>query len=170
MEIIKQLYDVASLFDRVENLAVVRETFGKIAPIELEYRGMDRENVQAVLDDIYRTAELVCTGVYTNDQSFEFKELQSGVRRIRDLIISESFNQYSAIVAASKAAYLAVLLGKGIDEIRRYDPAVDLRSERVGTALDGSGQALVSPVINKVKSLRPEAFWYWKEVERLLGE
>ena len=73
-------------------------------------------------------------------------------------------------MAASKAAYLAVLLGKGIDEIRRYDPAVDLRSERVGTALDGSGQALVSPVINKVKSLRPEAFWYWKEVERLLGE
>lgn len=169
MEIIKQLFDVASLFDRVENLAVVRETFGKIAPIELEYRGMDRENVQAVLDDIYRTAELVCTGVYTNDQSFEFKELQSGVRRIRDLIISESFNQYSAIVAASKAAYLAVLLGKGIDEIRRYDPAVDLRSERVGTALDSSGQALVSPVINKVKALRPEAFWYWNEVERLLG-
>lgn len=113
---------------------------------------------------------LVCTGVYTNAQSFEFKELQGGVRRIRDLIISENFNQYSAIVAASKAAYLSVLLVKGIDEIRRYDPSVDLRSDRVGMVLDGSGQALVSPVINKVKALRPEAFWYWRQVELLLGE
>lgn len=170
MEIVKQLFDVASLFDRVEDLSVVRETFGKIAPIELEYRGLDRGNVDAVLDDIFRTADLVCTGVYMNDQSFEYKELQSGVRRIRDLIISESFNQYSVIVAASKAAYLSVLLKMGENGIRRYDPTVDLRSERVGTALDGSGQALVHPVINKVKALRPEAFWYWKETERLLAE
>ena len=160
MEIIKQLYDVASLFDRVDNLAVVRETFGKIAPIELEYREMDRDNIQAVFDDIYHTSELVCTGVYTNDQSFEFKELQAGVRRIRDLIISESFTQYSAMVAASKAAYLSVLLNKGIDTINRFDPSVDLRGERL--------ELPVNPVINKVKSLRPEAFWYWKETEKLL--
>ena len=162
MEIIKQLYDVASLFDRVDNLAVVRETFGKIAPIELEYREMDRDNIQAVFDDIYHTSELVCTGVYTNDQSFEFKELQAGVRRIRDLIISESFTQYSAMVAASKAAYLSVLLNKGIDTINRYDPSVDLRRERL--------ELPVNPVINKVKSLRPEAFWYWKETEKLLRD
>ena len=86
MEIIKQLYDVASLFDRVDNLAVVRETFGK----------------------------------------------------------------------------LSVLLNKGIDTINRYDPSVDLRGERL--------ELPVNPVINKVKSLRPEAFWYWKETERLLRD
>ena len=159
MEIIKQLFDVASLFDRVEDLSVVRETFGKIAPIELEYRGLDRENMTDVLEDIYWTAELVCTGVYTNDQSFEYKELSSGVRRIRDLIISESFNQYSAIVAASKAAYLSVLLRLGVNEISRYDPSVDLRSVKLGER--------VSPVMNKIRALRPEAFWYWMEIERM---
>lgn len=161
MEIIKQLFDVASLFDRVENLAVVRETFGKIAPIELAYRGMEDYGVEAVLDDIYLTSELICTGIYTGNQSFEFKELQSGVKRIRNLIISENFNQYSAMVAASKTAYLSVLLRLGVDEVRRYDPAVDLRSVRVGER--------VNPVINKMKALRPEAFWYWMETERLLG-
>lgn len=66
MEIIKQLFDVASLFDGVEDLRVVRETFGRIAPIELEYRGLNKDNLMAVLEDIYRTAELVCTGIYTN--------------------------------------------------------------------------------------------------------
>ena len=161
MEIIKQLFDVASLFDRVEDLSVVRKTFGKIAPIELEYRGLDRENLTAVLKDIYRTAELVCTGVYTNDQSFEYKELSTGVRRIKDFIVSESFNHYSAIVAASKAAYLSVLLRLEVNEIRHYDHVVDLRGVRLGKR--------VNPVLNKIRALRPEAFWYWMEIERMMG-
>lgn len=160
MEIIKQLFDVASLFDRIDDLSVVRETFSKIAPMELEYRGLDRNNLQAVLDDIYRTAELVCTGVYTKDQSFEFKELLGGVRRIRDLIISENFNQYSAIVAASKAAYLSLLLGEGINTLNRFDSTIDLRNVRLESPLN--------PVVNKIKSLKPEAFWYWRETEKLL--
>ena len=160
MEIIKQLFDVASLFDRIDDLSVVRETFSKIAPLELEYRGLDRNNLQAVLDDIYRTAELVTTGVYTKDQSFEFKELLGGVRRIRDLIISENFNQYSAIVAASKTAYLSLLLGEGIDTFNRFDSTVDLRNVRL--------ESPINPVVNKIKSLKPEAFWYWREIEKLL--
>lgn len=160
MEIIKQLFDVASLFDRVEDLSMVRKTFEKIAPVELDYRGMSHADVTAVLDDIYKTSELLCTGIYTNDQSFEYKELQSGVHRIRDLIISERFNQYSAMVAASKAAYLAVLLRLGIDEVKHYDNSVDLRNVRIGES--------VNPVLNKMKALQPEAFWYWVEIERIL--
>lgn len=41
MEIIKQLFDVASLFDRIDDLSAARATFEKIAPIELDYRQMD---------------------------------------------------------------------------------------------------------------------------------
>lgn len=161
MEIIKQLFDVASLFDRIDDLSVVRETFGRIAPLELEYRGLDRNNLQMVLDDIRKTAELVCTGVYTNNQSFEFKELLGGVHRIRDLIICENFNQYSAIVAASKAAYLSLLLERGIDILNRFDPTVDLRSVRL--------ESPINPVVNKIKSVKPEAFWYWHEIEKLFN-
>lgn len=162
MEIIKQLFDVASLFDRVENLSVVHETFEKIAPLEMEYRGMVNRDLQIVLNDIYQTAELVCTGGFTNDQSFEFKELLNGVHRIKDLIISERFNQYSAIVAASKAAYLSVLLGKGVHVMKRYNPTVDLRNVRIDEP--------VNPTLNKIKSLKPEAFWYWMETEKLMKE
>lgn len=160
MEIIKQLFDIASLFDRIDNLAIVRSTFGKIAPIELAYRGMDSSDTKPILDDIYKTSELICTGMYTKDTSFEYKELAIGIRRIHDLIISENYTHYSAIVNASKAAYLSVLMDTGIDEVKHYDSGVDLRSIKLPEP--------IHPAINKIKTFRPEAFFYWNEIYNLL--
>lgn len=84
MEIIKQLFDIASLFDRVNNLTVVRQTFEKIAPIELEYRGMDKDNLNVILDDIYMTSELICIGIYAKEKSLEYQALAKGIKRIQD--------------------------------------------------------------------------------------
>lgn len=151
-----------SLFDRIDNLSAVRATFEKIAPIELDYRRMDNSDLTPILDDIYKTSELICTGIYSNDQSFEYQELVRGINQIRPLIISEKYNHYSAIVNASKAAYLSVLLRKSINEIQHYDPAVDLRAVKLGTP--------IHPAINKIKTFRPEAFFYWRQIERLLSE
>ena len=160
MEIIKQLFDIASLFDRVDNLRTTRSTFEKIAPIELAYRGMDSLDTKPILEDIYKTSELICTGLYTKDTSFEFKELTTGIRRIHDLIISENYSYYSAIVNASKAAYLSVLLNKGIDEIKHYDQRADLRAIQLPEP--------IHPAINKIKAFRPEAFFYWNEIYHLM--
>ena len=162
MEIIKQLFDVASLFDRIDDLSIARSTFEKIAPIELDYRRMDSRDLTPILDDIYKTSELICTGIYNNDQSFEYQELVRGINQIRSLIISEKYNHYSAIVNVSKAAYLSVLLKKGINEIRHYDPAIDLRPVKLS--------APINPAINKIKTFRPEAFFYWMQIEKLLTE
>ena len=160
MEIIKQLFDIASLFDKIDNLSTARDTFLKIAPIELEYRGMDKDNIQVILDDIYSTSLLICTGLYTKDTSEEYIRLTKGIRRIHDLIIIENYNHYSAIVNASKAAYLSVLIGKGINTIKRYDPTINLRDIQIGEP--------IPPAINKLKAIRPEAFFYWCEIEQLL--
>lgn len=162
MEIIKQLFDVASLFDRIDDLSAARATFEKIAPIELAYRQMDSGDLLPILDDIYKTSELICTGIYNNEQSFEYQELVRGINQIKPFIISEKYNHYSAIVGASKAAYLSVLLKKGINEIRRYNPDIDLRSVKLN--------APINPAINKIKTFRPEAFFYWMQIERLLAE
>lgn len=162
MEIIKQLFDVASLFDRIDDLSAARATFEKIAPIELDYRQMDSGDLTPILDDIYNTSELICTGIYKNDRSFEYQELVRGINQIRPLIISEKYNHYSAIVNASKAAYLSVLLKKGINAIKHYDPSFNLRSVKLGGP--------INPAINKVKVFRPEAFFYWMQIERLLAE
>ena len=38
MEIIKQLYDIGNLFDKVENLKIIKSTFSIFAKTELKYR------------------------------------------------------------------------------------------------------------------------------------
>lgn len=46
MEICKQLFDVASLFDIVGDLSVTAETFNKFAMVELQYRGENPDAIQ----------------------------------------------------------------------------------------------------------------------------
>lgn len=60
MEIIKQLFDVASLFDVTDDVTVVSETFKKFATVELQYRNLDPENIAQVLDDIFQTSLCLC--------------------------------------------------------------------------------------------------------------
>ena len=60
MEIIKQLFDVASLFDVTDDITVVAETFKKFATVELQYRNLDPENIAQVLDDIFQTSLCIC--------------------------------------------------------------------------------------------------------------
>ncbi len=161
MEIIKQLFDIASLFDRIDNLSTVRTTFENIAPIELDYRRMDGSDLTPILDDIYKTSELICTGIYTNDNSFEYQELVKGTNRIGSLIICEKYNHYSAIVNASKAAYIATLLKYGIDEITRYSPSSDVAKLKLFPT--------VHPALSKIRTFRPGAYFYWYEISRIKG-
>lgn len=162
MEIIKQMFDVASLFDRIDNLELVRKTFMQIAPIELEYRKKDPTDIQSVLDDVYNTSEIICKSTYKNDGSFEYKELARGVTQIHDLIINENYSYYSAVVNASKSAYLATLLAKGIDVIEKYDPEFDMSKLKLSQK--------IAPEISKIKSMRPEAFFYWYKIGELLDK
>ena len=102
MEIIKQLFDVASLFDVTDNLAVTSKTFKEFAKIELLYRNLDPHNIAQVLDDIYQTSLSIC--LKGQVQPDNFKILQAGIKRIQNFIHSEKYNIDSAIVNASKAA------------------------------------------------------------------
>lgn len=51
MEICKQLFDVALLFDIVGDLSVTAETLNKFAMVELQYRGENPDAIQKVLDN-----------------------------------------------------------------------------------------------------------------------
>lgn len=157
MEIIKQMFDVASLFDLTDDLSVTRATFQKFAAIELEYRHLDSGDIQPVLDDIYQTALCVCMRGQQNPE--EFKLLQDGIGRIGSFVLGSRYTLDNAIVNAAKVAYLSQLITKGKIEVHHYNPD---RIEEM------AGQVLQQPMptkLNKLKKTHPEAFFYLNEMQ-----
>lgn len=59
VEIIKQLYDIARLFGRIDNLEVTAKSFRQIVEVEMAYRDID--DLDAVFDDILQTSILIAT-------------------------------------------------------------------------------------------------------------
>ena len=159
MEISKQLFDIASLFDIVTDLSVTSETFKKFSLIELAYRGFDGNSIQSVLDDIYNTA--MCIVLRGQDNQKEFQLLQDGIKRVRGFIHSENYTLESAITNASKAAYLSRLLAKGVNEVKHYNPA------EVNLLADALIQSPLPTKLNKLKKTNVEAFFYWNEIRKL---
>ena len=157
MEIIKQLFDVASLFDITGNLSVTRQTFIQFATIELQYRHRQSNDIHSVLDDIFQTALCICMRGSQNPE--EFKLLQDGISRIGNFIHSERYTLDSAIINASKVAYLCNLIENGINNVNHYSP--EKFSELTSAVLH---QPLPTK-LNKLKKTHPEAFFYWWEIQ-----
>ena len=160
MEIIKQLFDVASIFDQTTDLEVARNTFSRIVPVELAYRDKQMLNETDVLNDIMNVSRIICTWGY--DDAFQYGELSDGVGRVRDFIHSERYNYDGAVVNASKAAYLAALTLTGKNDILHFDPQMNLSGVTLSNAVD--------PKLKRLKKYRPEAFFYWSQVDTLLKQ
>ncbi|MDR0198643.1 MAG: nucleotidyl transferase AbiEii/AbiGii toxin family protein [Methanomassiliicoccaceae archaeon] len=120
MEIIKQLYDVATLVEKCDNFTDVKETYRRIAETEIRYRGLD-VGVRETLTDSFSTAmTIIGKGRQFPD---DYKKLSDGIRRIKGHI----FEGYSVTVAESqscRAAYLvANILADSADLLRITDTA-----------------------------------------------
>ena len=159
MEIIKQLFDVASLFDITDNLSITTRTFRKFASIELQYRKLPAEDIKSVLDDVYHTALCIC--MRGNENPDEYRLLLDGITRITSFIHSEKYTLESAVINASKAAYLAVLLNNGITDVCRYNPM------DISHLLAKTIQAPLPTKLNKLKKTHPEAFYYWCRIQEI---
>ncbi len=159
MEINKQLYDIASLFDKTEDLSITIATFKKFAAVELEYRGLASSDIQIVLDDIYDTA--LCIILRGQESPEEFKLLQGGINRMKSFIHSGSYTIEGAILNASKAAYLSKLIEKGITKVVHYDATKITELANVTIGLPWPTK------LNKLRKTNTEAFFYWNEIQKL---
>ncbi len=157
MEIIKQLYDIGNLFDRVENLDVIRNTFYKFTETELRYRNIKGCTVQDVIEDIYQTALTIASrGI---DGKGNFEQLQLGTQRIKTFIFSESYNIEKAIVHASKAGYLATLIKTDSEIIEKFSNPLQMKDWLIDKPMNNK--------LNKLKKSNPEAFFYWYKIYEL---
>lgn len=159
MEINKQLFDIASLFDLTDNLSITTETFRKFVAVELLYRQSDPSRLQDVLDDIFSTSRCICLRGLENPE--EFKLLQNGIGRVRSFIHSENYGLDSAIVNASKAAYLSKLIENGMTEVHHFT------SEKEQELAQAVITAPLPTKFNKFKKSNIEAFFYWNEIQMI---
>jgi len=159
MEIIKQLFDIASLFDVIDDLTVVANTFRKFAQVELAYRHLNPDNVEQVLNDIYQTSLCICLqGLESKDK---FILLQDGIKRIQSFIHGEKYRLDNAIVNASKAAYLSALIANNIMEVNHFD------STAIQFLQDTVIEVPLLSKLNKLKKSNVEAFYYWTEIDKM---
>jgi len=159
MEIIKQPFDIASLFDVTNDLKVAAETIQKFATVELQYRNLDPENITQVLDDNFQSSLCICLRGQIKPDTF--KLLQTGTKRKQCFIHSEKYNIDSAITNASKAAYLSVLIANGVTTTVHFDP------QNVEPFRNTVIKEPLSTKLNKLKKSNIEAFFYWDEISKL---
>lgn len=155
-EIMKQLFDIACLFDKAEDVGEIAESFQKIGSKEIRYRGLDI-TLDDILDDILHTSLLIARREKNKQEpeSSHFKHLQLGIRQFESFLIAENFKIEEAILAAGKAAYLAVRLkNKDYSHIERYDKQ-DIGKLEIAGELN---------FLNRLKKSKDKsAFFYWHQ-------
>lgn len=162
LEIIKQLFDVGNLFDEMEDIDAVRNTFKQMAKQELEYREKDLDLTYIdVLNDVFETSKVLSERGRIEKETYD--QLQTGVNRIKDYVFSKNYILESAVNSASKAAYLSLLLKYEITVYDKFDPKINLRE-----------YVIEHPDFKKFKSILKfdaEAYFYWyKSIELMSSE
>lgn len=160
MEIIKQMYDIACLYDLTEQLNPTDETYDRLVVQELGYRNLTDADKEDVLQDTFNAAMNISTkGLLNRD---EFQLYLSGITRIRGFIHSESYSLESAIRDASKVAYITASLMTQNKDLKHYS------SDIAPEYQDASIEQPFNTKLNKLKKTNFEAFYYWFETYRLL--
>lgn len=164
LEIIKQLYDIGKLFDQVENIKIVSESFKIFAKQEITYRGLNITQ-DDILSDIINTAKLISLRERNKTEPYksQFKEIQTGIRSFTNFLISGNFRIDDAINASAKAAYLATKLKQN-----------DLTPMKKFSNQDISELEITEPdwnYLNKLKKLPDKSgFFYWYKIYELKKE
>ena len=157
MEIIKQLYDIGSLFDVVFDLSILKPTFEKFVLTELSYREKTELKVNDVIDDIYQTSLCISTRGAIGNGNFE--QLQKGIRAIKQFIFSESYQIEKAIIHSAKAAYLTSIIKNNASEIEKFISSDQVKDFEIK---DKNINRL-----NRLRKSNPEAFFYWYKIFEL---
>ena len=157
LEIIKQLYDVGRLFDKMQDINTVPKSFKAIAHVELGYRNLGSDLSQ-IYDDIRQTALNISTRGFVDKDKFAL--LQKGIINIKPFMYKGAYRIEEAIIDAAKAAYLATLIETGGENVERFTDA------------QLSGDLLIKPVLtsklNKLRIGLPEAYFYWAKTSQLM--
>lgn len=157
VEIVKQLYDVARLFDIVDNLEKTAISFRRIVAVEMAYRDID--NLDSVFDDILQTSLLIATRGKAGIGNFDI--IQDGIKKIKPFIHTSNYHIDHAIVDSAKAAYISTCIRKDITTVQKYPGNPEI-------VLDMTLSSSLTNKLNKLKRTYPEAYYYWVKTGEML--
>jgi len=165
-EIIKQLFDIACLFDLLTDIDIVKRSFFVFAKEEISYRPERKiETPYTVLQDIIDTTLLIAKKdiLKTEDDKVKFGEINTGINQFKHFVFEGKFEMLEVQVAAAKAGYLAaIILTDNKKELQKFDANIPLTDYMI-TNLDYN-------FLNKrLKFIaKGEALFYWFQTINLL--
>lgn len=167
MEICKQLFDLGNLFERIENVGTVAESFNAFAKQEITYRKGKYPDFtltpEAVLQDTVDTCLIIAKrGGGTEEEKKKFMELQKGIKAFDfGFLMTGSFRLDDAVSASARIAYLtARLMLNDLSPIAFYT-GQDMKEWNIDKTEYN--------FLNRLKKLPDKsAFYYWYQTVMLL--
>ncbi len=108
LEIIKQLNDVASLFDQFQDYSITKDTYIKTAFLEIGFRGLDINYTDCLKDSIRSCLSIMSKGSILRNEYYNY--FLEGTRRIKGHILGYKYNPDIAVDQAAKVLYLSCCL------------------------------------------------------------
>ena len=158
MEIIKQLFDVATLVEECSNFTDIYESYMKTVESELAYRGEGGSAEDALTDTIQAAACIISRGTTNPD---EYRKLMQGIKRIRTHMYKEMYSGEIAAVQACSVMYMAACVLKN-QEFKRIENPEQYIADSVGKTK--------YKTLGYMKRMKLEAYGYIVEAVRLLEQ
>lgn len=130
LEIIKQMYDCYTLFNMANNYEILKSTYKNVVNKELEYRGLNLNYKDVLLDTINACLCIISRGAVNKE---EYKEYLSGINKIQGHIINNRINGELAGEYACSVLYLASCLYKNVKNIKKdikVDESITIKNSR----------------------------------------
>lgn len=115
LEVIKQLFDIATLKELIKDQKVLQQTYEKVAFAELSYRGLTIETRDVIIDTIKASICIIGKGLIGDEYHLYLK----GIHALDSHIMNHRYNGEIAAYQACQVLYLAtcLLTGESIKKI-----------------------------------------------------
>ncbi len=166
-DIVKQLFDVSVLFDVATDISQAAQVYAAIHANQCRYRQAEFTVEHTLHDTIAACLGLTwCELRGPEKNNLIGMYLKDGVHKLQGHIVNGRFDRDPSHVAAGKAACAAALI------LRR--PEIALESVRYkNVSIEELRDAMIIGTwapLHKLRGGNPEAFFYWWQAQRLLGQ
>lgn len=163
MEVMKQLFDLGILFDRISNFKHFKQSFEITAKKEIAYRAEQNIKTEDILYDIIHTSLMIASLGKFFDSNQAYKHITTGLIQLKSFIYHGAFRRDEAILASAKASYLAAMILTGYEgEIKRWREGENILKYMI--------EPIAYQFLNKGRNIPGGSLFYWSQTLGLLGK